>query len=110
VPERAPSAKRRRQIPSKCGHCAYIGLDRTAWSKINFFQNGFAPAPSSTACANSNLGIVAGTAGVLAGLTSIAGIAAAPETGGASLVALGVGGAALGMTAGGLSIANAIQY
>jgi hypothetical protein len=97
------------KYPQSAAIVSYVGLDHTAWSKINFFQSGFAPAPPSAACANSNLGIVAGAAGALAGIISIAGIAAARETGGASLVALGVGGAALGMTAGGLSIANAIQ-
>jgi hypothetical protein len=91
------------KYPQSAAIVSYVGLDHTAWSKINFFQSGFAPAPPSAACANSNVGIVAGAAGALAG------IAAARETGGASLVALGVGGAALGMTAGGLSIANAIQ-
>jgi len=64
-------------------------VDHTAWSKINFFQSSFVSAPPSAACANSNLGI-AGATGALAD------IAAAPETGGASLVALGVGWAALG--------------
>jgi hypothetical protein len=56
------------------------------------------------------LGITTKAAGILTGIISIAGIAAAPETGSASLVALGVGKAALGMTTDGLRIANAIQY
>jgi hypothetical protein len=87
------------KYPQSAAIVSYVSLDHTAWSKINFFQSGFAPAPPSAACANSNLGIAAGAAGALAGIISIARIAAAPETGGASLVALGVGGAALGMTA-----------
>jgi hypothetical protein len=97
------------KYPQSAAILSYVGLDHTAWSHIDFFHSDFAPDPPWAACANSNLGIAAGAAGALAGIISVAGIAAAPETGGAFLVGLGVGGAALGMTAGGLSIANAIQ-
>jgi len=88
---------------------SYVGLDHTAWSKINFFQTSFSPAPPSASCANDLLGIAGGAAGALAGILSIAAIAAAPETGGASLVALGFAGASLDIASSSLSIADAVK-
>jgi len=86
------------QFPQSASIISYVGLDHEAYSKIDFYQTSLSPAPPSTSnCNTAGFGIAAGTTGVLGGILGAISVAAAPETGGASLVvAAGVLGASSG--------------
>jgi hypothetical protein len=86
------------QFPQSASIITYVGLDHTAYSKIDFFQTSFSPAPPpSPNCDTTGFGVGSGAAGVLSGILGALSVAAAPETGGASLaIAAGVVGAASG--------------
>lgn len=94
------------QFPQSASVVIYVGLDHTAYTKIDFFQSGFSPAPPpGTSCNNQGWSIGSGTAGIIAAIVGAAGVFAAPETGGLSLaVAAGV----FGVASGSLGIVSAV--
>jgi hypothetical protein len=97
------------QFPQSASIITYVGLDHTAYSKIDFFQSSFSPAPPPTSgCNTAGFSIGSGATGALGAFLGAISVIAAPETGGASL-ALGAGIAAgvAGAASGGLGIASA---
>lgn len=86
------------QFPQSATIVTYVGLDHAAYSKIDFYQSGFSPAPpAGTNCNTQGFSIGSGAAGIVSGVLGSAAVLAAPETGGISLgVAAGVFGAASG--------------
>lgn len=94
-------------FPSSASIVTWVGLDHVFFSKIDFFQTGFSPAPPTAACSNNLFGIGSGAAGILSSAIGVAALLAAPETGGASLaLAAGIAAGAAGAASGGLGIAS----
>jgi len=92
------------QFPQSASIITFVGLDHEAYSKIDFFQTSFSPAPPSPGCSVSGFAVGAGATGVVSGLLAALSVAAAPETGGASLaITAGIASAGSGV----LSIAEA---
>lgn len=85
-------------FPQSAAIVSYVGLDHTAYSKINFFQTSVSPAPAtSSTCNTQALGVSGGYSGIIAGIIGALAAVVAPETGGISLaIAAGVAGAASG--------------
>jgi hypothetical protein len=80
-------------FPQSASIITYVGLDHTAYSKVDFDQTSFSPAPPSSACSNEAAGIGSGVLGAISAIIGTFAAAASPETGGWSLaVAAGVTG------------------
>ncbi|KAI8827039.1 uncharacterized protein EV422DRAFT_563120 [Fimicolochytrium jonesii] len=102
-------------FPQSASVVTYVGLDHQSYSKIDFFQTGFAaapppPTPNAAACQVKPGNIASGALGILGGFIAAAGILAAPFTAGASLAPamLGIAAAGTGATSGIISIVGGV--
>eukprot|EP00243_Klebsormidium_subtile_P010704 TRINITY_DN57_c0_g1_i3.p1 TRINITY_DN57_c0_g1~~TRINITY_DN57_c0_g1_i3.p1 ORF type:complete len:365 (+),score=92.00 TRINITY_DN57_c0_g1_i3:398-1492(+) len=91
-------------LPKAVTIVTYVGLRHDKYIKYDIYFTGVAKLnPPSGACA-AGLNTAGGVASVLSGALAVAAVAAAPETGGASLLAVGSG--VLGAGSGGFSLAS----
>ena len=91
-------------FPQSATIVTYVGLDHTAYSKIDIFQSSFSPSPpASPSCNNQGWSISSGAAGVIGSLIGAVAVVAAPETGG---ISLGIAAGVLGAGSGALGIVS----